>query len=98
MKSVALIVLVMSSLVETSFALRNYGTQKDSKLRKRKLGDDNSSSTCDKFSSRKFIEHAGSDQVVFNTEEGKLNPGDITIWNNDVYDSDDSEKVGSIQG
>ena len=63
------------------------------------MGDDSSSSAkCSKFSSRKFIERAGSDMVIFNTQEGKLNPGDTTVWNNDIYDSDDITKKGTIQG
>ena len=93
-----ILLLALSSIFDTSFSLKNHFPERESKLRTRHLGDGSGSAKCDKFSSRKFIEHAGSDLVIFNTEEGKLNPGDITVWNNHVYDSDSVDKKGSIQG
>lgn len=43
------------------------------------------------------IEHASTDAVIDNGEEGD-SAGDSLVFANDIYDSDDANKVGSDQG
>ena len=94
LKLIALNILYFfSTPVQVSFSLKDY----DHQILK---GGDNfdPSYKCDHFTSKKFIERATTDKVIFNTQDGKINPGDITVWNNDLYNGDDEKKVGSILG
>lgn len=94
LKSLALNILcLLSTAVRVSFSMKDYVQQI------LKSGDDfDASHKCDHFTSKKFIERATNDRVIFNTQEGKINPGDITVWNNGLYNSDDVKKVGSVLG
>merc|ERR1712183_987710 len=93
-KSAVLIILFsFSSILDLSFSL------KDHMKLILKGGDHYDSSTkCDNFYEKKFIERATSDIVVYNTQEGQIKAGDITVWNNELYNGDNVKKVGNILG
>jgi len=94
-----LTILAANLIIEPSLAYSTNNLQKlevESKhLRSRR---ELASDKCDRFYSKTFVEHAGSDVVIYQTKDGQLNSGDITVWNNELYNSDDTKKVGNTYG
>ena len=45
-----------------------------------------------------FVERTGSDTIIHNTITDRVKRGDIVVWNNELYDSTNEIKEGSVEG
>jgi len=90
--SILVALLLSQSALGFQSPITDEGKVSDPDVRNRSLG------SCKKWKKKHFIERAESDLLIYNTEPNKVSPGDITVWHNDLYDSDDEDKKGTSQG
>ena len=56
---------------------------------------------CNEFTHKSFVENVNTDTIVFNTQVGKVFPGDLLVWNNEIFETNSTTngvEGSTIQG
>ena len=56
---------------------------------------------CNEFTYKSFVEDVNTDTIVFNTQAGKVFPGDLLVWNNQIFETNSTKnqvEASTIQG